>query len=485
MAIPILKAKMGIAKGLNQSLDDNLLKLSYSPDCQNIDVSEGILSTRKGYDNVSFFSDGEADFICALGNTGNLDQSSTFVSIEVGGNRTFYRKKYRLTPLPEGYYFMPIVHSAYPPLNVPLRSVNYKIGVDDVVIIVSGSTPLKILWSATDSDYKVSALGGSPPHASHICLHRDRIWMAGVDSAPNTVYYSNAYDPEDWSTAGETGEITIESFDGDVITGIANLLDDVVIFKNNSVWRITGDIPSEYAVEQIYAVEGTQAPDSICSDGNRCFYAGNDGIYQYNGVEASPIVTKQINDIWSSFLPVSGGYDNVLKCYVMGDKLYCFNVYSNICIVYSIEEKTITYWTISATDFLVRGNTLFFIDGYFLYKYGIWIRDDNEYIDTYWITPESDMGYPNALKTLTDIYFTGWGTKSDTTAGAQVKITVYYNKKGTVKTKEKIVTLQTTRKLHNIRMYVTGRIFKFKFENVDGSAINLSGIEFVFELDED
>jgi hypothetical protein len=95
------------------------------------------------------------------------------------------------------------------------------------------------------------------------------------------------------------------------------------------------------------------------------------------------------------------------------------------------------------------------------------------------------MGYPNALKTLTDIYFTGWGTKSDTTAGAQVKITVYYNKKGTVKTKEKIVTLQTTRKLHNIRMYVTGRIFKFKFENVDGSAINLSGIEFVFELDED
>lgn len=111
--------------------------------------------------------------------------------------------------------------------------------------------------------------------------------------------------------------------------------------------------------------------------------------------------------------------------------------------------------------------------------------DENNIIDAYWWTPETDFGVPNANKTLTDIYFYGWGTKADGTAGGQVKITAYYNRTGVLRTKEKVVTLATSRKPHHLGMNATGRIFKFKIENISGSAINISGLSFVFEVDKD
>jgi hypothetical protein len=106
--------------------------------------------------------------------------------------------------------------------------------------------------------------------------------------------------------------------------------------------------------------------------------------------------------------------------------------------------------------------------------------DESNVIDMYWETPESDMGYPK-IKFLTDMYFIGWGTKSDGTAGGQVKVFIYYNKNGTVKTKVKIITLPTTRKEYHIRPMVMGRIFKFRFENVEGSAIHIIPIDLDFE----
>lgn len=113
-------------------------------------------------------------------------------------------------------------------------------------------------------------------------------------------------------------------------------------------------------------------------------------------------------------------------------------------------------------------------------------NDVSNVIDAYWNFPQSDLGLPNAEKTLTDIYIVAWGTKFDGTAGGQIRVIVYYNKKGVWKNKTKIVTLNTVRKTHNLRYSCTGRLFRCRIENIDGAFMNIAPKPlFIFDPNED
>jgi hypothetical protein len=486
MGIPVLKIPMGTAKGLYQGQDDNLMSLAYSPDCQNIDVSEGILATVKGSTRYNPSYVPVADY--------TIKRLLPFTA-DVTGEVIFGMD--RTSPTAYKWYAhdgKEIITEAGASLTTinPNRahSAMTKIGSTPYMILAGDAHPVKIWWDAIYYGYRYAELGGSPPHVNCITTHRERVWMAKavtVSSNENILYYSNAFDPEDWSTAGETGEITIETLDGDFITNIANIFDDVVVFKNNSIWKIVGDTPSEYSVEKVYSMQGAIYPDSICTDGNLCFFVGIDGIYRYDGVNVTPVMTMDIKQI----------FDNVqgITCGIYRNKLYVFDrkttsAYIGKHIEYDIITRTIN--VIKAHDSVYDAcvpeimRKRWYTDGtYLFYLDDTKITFHTVNIDAYWITPDTDFGYPNATKYLTNIYFNAWGTDNAGAAGGQIKITVYANKKGTVKTKEKTITLSTTRKPHDIRFMIPGRIFKFKIENVSGSAFSMTPPVFVFELAED
>jgi len=510
MAIPKMKIQMGRIRGLNQSLDDNLLNMSYSADCQNMDVSEGILSTRKGSSPLmgtdidpEFVDIGKIKTILKFSRT---SQDVYIVGTISGITERWYSRNSTGWDLITTDGTTPA--TAIKPGDV--RSIMCEISGEAVLIMVSpGAAPQKINI-LEDNTMRMTALGGTPQIASDITFHRDRVWIVESNAASiptNTVHYSNAFDPEDWTTAGDTGEVKVMSGDNDYIIGIANLLDDVVIFKRNTMWKVIGDVPSEYQLQQIYAVQGTPHKESICTDGNYCFFAGTDGIYQYDGTTATPILTDEIKDIYA-------GIKNV-KCLLNNSKLYIWDKYVSTSagkhIIYDIAKKQIEVLYIpNVLDANLTGDIVVYSSDYIIgytaltclfcklddtktvlnagltdSSGGIPAINLEQTITAYWVTPETDFNMPNASKTLTDIYFIGWGTTSAGAAGGQVKITVYYNQNGTQKTKEKTVTLQTTRKVHDIQLNVSGRLFKFKIENVAGSAINLSDIEFINEVDED
>jgi hypothetical protein len=480
--IPVKKIPFGALKGLYQGLDDNLINFSYSPDCQNVDVSEGIISTRKGSRSayvVTTVAAGDIDALLSLGTT-------PFAAAIVSGNRKLYKLTTTWIGDTPSYLATVILHDVYPHATNSLKFINYAISSDAAIIIVDGTEPKKVVWSTGDGNYKMSNLGGTPPQGAYICLHRERVWIAGVTASPNTVYYSNAYDPEDWSTAGETGEINIETFDGDSITGVVTWLDDVFIFKNNTIWKVVGDTPGEYSVEQVYASSGLVFPNSICSDGNLCFFASYDGIYQYTGITAEPILTDAIKDAWSDIK--SGGF---VVCKIIDNKLYVINRSNGKSIVYDVLKKTVELWLLalledsSLTHVLNIGESLYYSVDNSVHEIYDKLKDGGTDIDMYWYTGITDFSYPNAVKFMTGLYFTGWGTTSAGVAGGQVKVTVYYYEDGTEYSESETITLQTERNLEYLQPMIQGRIFRIKFENVDGSAINLSGIEPVLEVSED
>lgn len=117
---------------------------------------------------------------------------------------------------------------------------------DDLLIISSSSnSDVPKSWDQSTAQ----DLAGTPPNFAFSVSHQNRMWAAGVDANPSTLYYSVSEDPEDWIGAG-SGTIQIDPNDGDRITGIASHRNDLWVFKGpykGSIHRITGASPSDFA----------------------------------------------------------------------------------------------------------------------------------------------------------------------------------------------------------------------------------------------
>ena len=118
---------------------------------------------------------------------------------------------------------------------------------DDLLIISSDSTvDVPRSWNQTTAQN----LAGSPPRFSFSTPHKGRQFAAGVYTNPSTLYYSAAFDPEDWTGSG-SGSIRIDPDDGDMITGIASYKGELVIFKGpnkGSIHRLSGSSGADFSV---------------------------------------------------------------------------------------------------------------------------------------------------------------------------------------------------------------------------------------------
>jgi hypothetical protein len=90
-----------------------------------------------------------------------------------------------------------------------------------------------------------STFASPTPNFAFSESHKLRMWAAGSDAAPSTLFYSAQEDPTDWTGAG-SGDIAISPGDGDKITAIASHRNELFVFKgpyHGSIHRISGSAP--------------------------------------------------------------------------------------------------------------------------------------------------------------------------------------------------------------------------------------------------
>lgn len=71
------------------------------------------------------------------------------------------------------------------------------------------------------------------------------LFVGGVSGAPNRLYWSNLGDP---TTFTGSDYVDINANDGDALTGLNVLNDELIVFKKNSVWSISGWSGTTFAV---------------------------------------------------------------------------------------------------------------------------------------------------------------------------------------------------------------------------------------------
>ena len=107
-------------------------------------------------------------------------------------------------------------------------------------------------FNRTDASLKYNGTDASPvvaiPLAMYARWYHNYLFVAGTTANPNRLYFSNVGDPD---VFGAPDYIDINPNDGDVITGLHVLGDELIITKRNRVWALTGFTTASFDVTDI------------------------------------------------------------------------------------------------------------------------------------------------------------------------------------------------------------------------------------------
>lgn len=129
---------------------------------------------------------------------------------------------------------------------------------------------------ASDGTTVTHNRSGVPKGSFSLWFH-NFLFVGGVAAAPNRLYWSDLGDPTTFSGANF---IDINANDGDFLTGLGILNDQLVVFKNYSIWSIDGWSGSTFNATTIAGQNtqnravgvGTPSHQSIVSVGRDLYY---------------------------------------------------------------------------------------------------------------------------------------------------------------------------------------------------------------------
>lgn len=171
----------------------------------------------------------------------------------------------------------------------------------DALFVASGNQVIQVItysggWSRAD----ISGLAYKP---QYVCAHRDRLWAGGGDM-PLGYFECSAYDDyTDWS-GGDGEAFYAGRQDGDPLTGLVPRGDDLVIYKNDSIWLMKGDNLYNWFEQTQNKAIGCCAPKSIAECGFGHFFLSNDNVYFFDGVN-DPVPVGDPIKPWLDAIPVT------------------------------------------------------------------------------------------------------------------------------------------------------------------------------------
>lgn len=277
----------------------------------------------------------------------------------------------------------------------------------DKLYMVNGNTfDGLMVWDGTT----FSQVAGAPS-GQYVILHKNRLYMAGDPANPSRLYMSDLGEPTSWPALNF---IDINTNDGDKITGIAEHLDSLVIFKERSIHVLRGSDPASYVMMDTHQTSGTVSHWSVAQGKNMLFYLGRDGVYAFDG-KLIHLVSDQIAGSvlgigglpsWNqSKLNLACGVDYKHKYWIAvpegttatNDRVY----------VYDYIHTTWTRYDIPASSFATFNNVLYSGDPTqgIVYEQDTGGNDNGNAINGYLITKAYDFGAPGHFKSYKGLFF--------------------------------------------------------------------------------
>ena len=334
--------------------------------------------------------------------------------------------------------------------------------------------------------------------------YAERIWGGNVAGFPDKLIYSRPYDPTNWNGAGPdeqpedcAGDIDQPTWDGDSFQALMTFGDQLIAFKKNRVWRVSGTNPGEYVFREQYG-GGTSFFNTIVKDVERIFMASVDGMCAYDGASVSPYARDQVERIWRT---INRDAMDQMTATMFKRRLYIAfptgdSTVNNAMLVYDMNEGTILYHDNIYIESLLSTDTELYATSsqlpgkVLMLKYDSWLNGFASGAATRWVSPWMDFGYKRIVKGGFDLYFTPEVQNEAVT----LRISMETEKK----TKTKLYTVQPLtqaeraagKEHRNKRLHFggSGRKFRLIIETEAGSQAPwrlIGGMQMVVETDPD
>ena len=370
---------------------------------------------------------------------------------------------------------------------------------------------------------------------TYFTICQDRAFVAGIkdkvsgDMRYNALRYSREFDPLDFRGASEGeaagsmgGEIIVDE-GGERIIGIYTFADEVIIFKEQGIFRLSGVDGADYRVTRIptalYPREGNY---TAVQWGNVLYYLCRDGIAYFDGTSTGMVldftkcpVLKDRQDLAILF------YDQCLYVLEFNEETdtITWNSEPSYIIRYHIKTGVTTLlqhgcWekemddegiihTISNRYFNYRIRYALIDDGKLLYtlgtegvyelfpqfpvKRGYWMEDERYPVPARWTTPVIDANSNNIVKTLETLRIFGSCEQSinNLRQPGELKITPTVWKKRPKVKRSKVKKLGVECGEKNINLNGEGERFQLAIESVNGSVFNISSMQVELEMEEE
>ena len=474
-----------VFRGIDQSADSVNKDIRTSPDMSNFIIERGFLKSAPG----------ARDWAPALPEAGNgqttimeaayhLADGTTEFRIIMGAGGCLYK-------LQDGAWVQ--VGSGYK--SDKWDAINYRKNTEEWHIITNGADAVQ--YSAKDSASYLP-LEGAPAIAKYIALSDERLWIGGIPNEQEAVYWSWDNDPNNWAVDLENPEqgggfIHIRSHDGTKILALKALLNDVVIFKDRSLHRITGSYPGEYELVEVYGNTGPISENTIVSTGSNVYFLCAEGLCAYNGMTVQTLALSAGDNRLAGIAQRLNRESAQAACSVISKGIMYVAVpldgseVNNAIIVYDmtngiytlIEDYRVDSWLVHHAEnseilLFTRAGRVMVMDGE---------TNDGRPIDAHWLSPWIDADTKSARKTSGRVYMAIEAESIREGELPQIRLTMESEKKR----REKIVTLKKEGvNVIRPRVKLRGRMLRMGIETVNGSRIAIQqGVQIKIESDED
>ena len=186
-------------------------------------------------------------------------------------------------------------------------------GTDKIIIATGAAAAFTLNTSYSEDIINATGGGTAPTNPKYVKSFANHMWYSGMSDATSTLQYSGPYTEDDFDTGGGTIKV------GDVITGMKVFRDELFVFCEDSIYKVTGTSSSNFALAEIAKDVGTLSHHSIQELGGDLIFLAKDGFRTIAGTERIGdvelgTVSKQIQARIADI-----GYDNITST-VIGSK---------------------------------------------------------------------------------------------------------------------------------------------------------------------
>jgi hypothetical protein len=274
--------------GLNDGFSATAIEDNEASSLQNIVLSTyGSFATRGGYAKLNSATLGASVVCTGLKYYSPISGSKYLIG--VFDNDKIYKMDYGVGSGPDGTWDDITGVASFNATQNNLAS--FAIGEDTLIIEDGVSTSAPYKWTSSGS---VAALGGDPPLSTMVAFHKNTAFAAGNATYPSLLYFSDTGNIENWTT-GLSGNVAVETNDGSVIRVIIPGFDALYIFKDYSIWRLTGDDKDNFQLQRMVSGVGCRSPNAVSRIGNDFYFVDGQGnTYLYDGAIKLKLISTKV-----------------------------------------------------------------------------------------------------------------------------------------------------------------------------------------------